>query len=143
RPGTDESGCWSGKHPTGVWSGLKEGKMSYSRSAKEGAEVELSRSFGGEPRQGPELALVQRRPQVRGKFLFVGEEKFYVRGITYGTFRPSENGIDYPAPAIVERDFAEMARNGINTLRTYTVPPRWLLDLAQEYGLRVMVGLPW
>lgn len=36
-----------------------------------------------------------------------------------------------------------MATNGLNALRTYTVPPRWLLDLAQQYGLSVMVGLPW
>jgi len=28
-------------------------------------------------------------------------------------------------------------------LRTYTVPPRWLLDSAERYGVRVMVGLPW
>jgi hypothetical protein len=32
---------------------------------------------------------------------------------------------------------------GVNSVRTYTVPPVWLLDLAQENDLRVMVGLPW
>ena len=36
-----------------------------------------------------------------------------------------------------------MAANGVNAVRTYTVPPRWLLDLAHEHGLWVMVGLPW
>ena len=36
-----------------------------------------------------------------------------------------------------------MAGHGINAVRVYTVPPRWLLDIAQEMGLRVMVGLPW
>jgi beta-galactosidase/beta-glucuronidase len=36
-----------------------------------------------------------------------------------------------------------MAANGVNAVRTYTVPPRWLLDAAQQFGLRVMVGLPW
>ena len=36
----------------------------------------------------PRLAVVKRRPEVRGKFIFVGEEKLYVRGVTYGTFRP-------------------------------------------------------
>ena len=36
-----------------------------------------------------------------------------------------------------------MAAIGVNAVRTYTVPPRWLLDLALEHGLRVMVGLPW
>jgi GT2 family glycosyltransferase len=35
-----------------------------------------------------------------------------------------------------------MAAHGINTVRTYTVPPRWLLDVAQRHGLRVLVGLP-
>ena len=34
------------------------------------------------------------RPQVRGKFVFVGNDKFLIRGVTYGTFRPDENGID-------------------------------------------------
>lgn len=32
---------------------------------------------------------------------------------------------------------------GANAVRTYTVPPRWLLDVAHEYGLRVMVGFGW
>ena len=36
-----------------------------------------------------------------------------------------------------------MAALGINSIRTYSVPPRWLLDLAQQNGLRVMIGLPW
>jgi GT2 family glycosyltransferase len=36
-----------------------------------------------------------------------------------------------------------MAANGINAVRTYTVPPRWFLDLASEHGLLVKVGIPW
>jgi GT2 family glycosyltransferase len=84
-----------------------------------------------------------RRPIVRGKFLYVGDEKFWIRGTTYGTFRPDAHGNEYHSPETVERDFALMAENGLNTVRTYTVPPRWLLDTAQRYGLRVMVGLPW
>ena len=35
------------------------------------------------------------RPQVRGKFIFIGEEKFYLRGVTYGTFSSSEDGSEY------------------------------------------------
>jgi len=83
------------------------------------------------------------RPQVEGKFIFVGNEKFYVRGVTYGPFRPDENGCEYHTPEMVDRDFAQMAENGINAVRTYTIPPKWLLDVAQRHGLRVMVGLPW
>src|SRR3954449_1761234 len=83
------------------------------------------------------------RPCARGKFLFLGEEKLYVRGATYGTFRPDAGGRLYPAPAAVARDFSKMAANGFNAVRTYTVPPRWLLDVAAENGLLIMVGLPW
>lgn len=83
------------------------------------------------------------RPRVEGKFLYVGEEKFYVRGVTYGPFRPEEDGCEYHTPEVVDRDFALMAEYGINAVRVYTVPPRWLLDVAQRHGLRVMIGLPW
>jgi GT2 family glycosyltransferase len=83
------------------------------------------------------------RVHVAGKFLYVGNDKFYIRGVTYGPFRPNEQGCEYHNPVIVERDFALMAANGINAVRTYTIPPRWLLDIAQKHNLRVMVGLPW
>jgi len=83
------------------------------------------------------------RPKVQGKFLFVGDEKLWIRGVTYGTFRPDADGNEYHDPETVEYDFAQMADSGLNAIRTYTVPPRWLLDAAQRYGLRVMIGLPW
>jgi beta-galactosidase/beta-glucuronidase len=83
------------------------------------------------------------RPRAHGKSLFLGDQKLYVRGVTYGTFRPNDETQDFPALESVADDFAAMAANGINCLRTYTVPPRWLLDLAHQNGLFVMVGLPW
>ena len=83
------------------------------------------------------------RTAARGKFLFRGDEKLYVKGVTYGTFRPDEAGFSFPSPARVEQDFAAMADRGINAVRTYTLPPRWLLDFALRYGLVVMVGLAW
>src|SRR3954447_7406261 len=86
---------------------------------------------------------IPARPRVAGKFIFVGNEKLYLRGVTYGTFAPDANGDQYGTPAQVESDFAAMAASGINSVRTYTVPPRWLLDAAQLHGLYVMVGLPW
>src|SRR2546425_11043330 len=88
-----------------------------------------------------ELTLVTERPRVRGKFLFLGDEKFWVKGVTYGTFAQDENGIERFVPQIVERDFASIAENGFNVVRTYTVPPRWVLDTAWRNGLRVMVGI--
>src|SRR4051812_14077705 len=89
------------------------------------------------------LAEALPRVEVRGKFLFAGERKLYPRGVTYGTFRPDDGYGDYPPPARVADDFAAMAASGINAVRVYTVPPRWLLDAALGCGLRVMVGLPW
>jgi beta-galactosidase/beta-glucuronidase len=82
------------------------------------------------------------RPTIRGKFLFVGEQKLFVRGVTYGAFRPDEDKNEYHDLAQVERDFAAMAASGINTVRIpHTMPPRALLDIADAHGLLVMVGL--
>ena len=83
------------------------------------------------------------RASVKGKFIYAGDEKFYIRGVTYGPFRPDEQGCEYKDPQTVDRDFAQMAASGINSVRTYTVPPRWLLDVALKHNLRVMIGLPW
>lgn len=82
------------------------------------------------------------RPVVRGKFLFAGDEKLWVRGVTYGTFRPRA-GSDYPPDEVVERDFLLMAASGINAVRVYLPPPRRVLDLAHRCGLRVLVGFWW
>ena len=82
------------------------------------------------------------RPTVKGKFLDVGGEKFWVKGITYGTFAVDEKGNERLSREVVEQDFAQIAENGFNVVRTYTTPPRWVLDTALKNGLRVMVGIP-
>jgi GT2 family glycosyltransferase len=84
----------------------------------------------------------QRRPQVRGKFLFVGNEKLYVRGVTYGAFQPDAAKREYQDLSVIDRDFAQMVASGMDTVRIpHTMPPRHLLDIAAKHGLRVMVGL--
>ena len=88
-------------------------------------------------------AHVDNRIRVSGKFFFRGEEKLYVRGVTYGTFAADASGEHFPRHEVVERDFELMSLAGINAIRTYTPPPRWLLDLAHRYGVSVMVGVPW
>src|SRR5437588_2907933 len=87
------------------------------------------------------LALGDSRVSARGKFLWAGDEKLYVRGVTYGTFRLNAFGKPFPSPKVVNQDFAAMSANGINAVRTYTPPPHWLLDMAYRHGLRVLVGL--
>ena len=82
------------------------------------------------------------RPQARGKFLFAGTEKVYVRGVVYGAFRPDAAGREYQDQDAIERDFALMRAYGFNAVRIpHTTPPRSLLDAAQRNGLLVMVGL--
>src|SRR5262249_16866753 len=74
-------------------------------------------------------------------FLYVRDTKLWIRGVTYGTFAPDTHGTHYGSPDAVERDFTRIAANGLNAVRTYTVPPRWLLDAARRHHLRVMVDL--
>lgn len=83
------------------------------------------------------------RPRVNGKFFFVDNEKLYLKGVTYGTFRPHENRGEFHDAEQVERDFDRMVSSGLNTIRTYTVPPQWFLDAAVRRGLLVVVGIPW
>lgn len=83
-----------------------------------------------------------QRVQAKGKFLFVGDKKFWVKGVTYGAFRPDQNKNEYHGLAKIDRDFALMAAAGFNTVRIpHTMPPVHLLDMARKHGLRVMVGL--
>jgi O-antigen biosynthesis protein len=94
----------------------------------------------------PDEAHVAARPgpvRVHGKFFFSGEEKLFIRGVTYGPFAVGSHGAQFPEQATVARDFALMAEMGADTLRVFTPPPLWLLDLAGAAGLRVLVGLPW
>ncbi len=88
------------------------------------------------------LTTNQTRVRVRGKFFYFGDKKLYICGVTYGTFRPDADGNEFPEPAAIRRDFQQMAAHGLNAVRTYTAPPKWLLDMAQDCGLRIMVGLP-
>ena len=87
-------------------------------------------------------AIDPARVRAGGKFLFVGDQKLYVRGVTYGAFQPDAEGREYYDLAMVERDLAQIAAAGFNTVRIpHTTPPPSLLDAAWRHGLRVMVGL--
>ncbi|HZF73671.1 MAG TPA: glycoside hydrolase family 2 TIM barrel-domain containing protein, partial [Gemmatimonadaceae bacterium] len=82
------------------------------------------------------------RPQARGKFVFAGDEKVYLRGVVYGAFHPDADGREYQNVGAIERDFALMRANGLNAVRIpHTMPPRSVLDAARRHGLWVMAGL--
>ena len=83
------------------------------------------------------------RIRTRGMFLLEGAEKFFVRGVSYGPFRPNEMGEFLPGKEIVERDFRLLRELGANTIRLYHVPPAGFRELAASFGLRLLVGIPW
>jgi glycosyltransferase involved in cell wall biosynthesis len=82
-----------------------------------------------------------------GKFLARGGQRLRARGVTYGPFAP--NAVDgseeapFPAPGAVANDLALMRDAGINAIRTYHVPPEWLLSLADEQEVAVFLDVPW
>jgi beta-galactosidase/beta-glucuronidase len=103
-----------------------------------------TREWAASSIQAPDGAhLVRNRPEVEGKFLRVRGQRLWVKGVTYGTFPPNEQGEPFPEPTGAIRDLRAMAAGGINAIRTYTPAPRWLLNEALRRGIRVMVGLPW
>jgi glycosyltransferase involved in cell wall biosynthesis len=81
------------------------------------------------------------RVSVDGKHLELEGRPYRVRGVTYGSFLPRLDGELFPDPSQVKRDFAGIEAAGMNVVRTYTVPPPEMLDLAREMDLRVLVGL--
>lgn len=97
-------------------------------------------TMGADGRGGP---VSEGRVSVAGKSLVLHGEKLLVSGVTYGTFSPDGGGGGYPAPTQAAHDLLSMRANGVNAVRTYTVPPPWFLDLALRHDIRVMVGMAW
>jgi GT2 family glycosyltransferase len=76
-------------------------------------------------------------------FFMDGQRKLFVRGVSYGPFRPGATGEPFPDKDVVERDFAQLRALGANTLRIYHPPSPAMCELAAEFGLRLLVGIPW
>ena len=77
------------------------------------------------------------------KFFFEGERKFFVKGVTYGPFKPDSDENYLGRPEQVEVDLALMRETGLNVVRIYHSPPGWFLDRCAAAGMRVLVTLPW
>jgi glycosyltransferase involved in cell wall biosynthesis len=84
---------------------------------------------------------VRSRVIVDGVHLSCDGRPFRVRGVTYGSFLPRADGVPFPVRETCRADLTAIADAGLNVLRTYTVPPPEILELAAETGLRVLVGL--
>ena len=87
--------------------------------------------------------VITNRVQRDGKFFRLGEEKFYVKGVTYGPFAPNSEGLFLPSAEQVRKDFEQLRKLGANCLRIYHLPPKWFLDLAQKMDLRIFLDVCW
>ena len=83
------------------------------------------------------------RIRALAKFFFEGDRKFFVKGVTYGPFKPDADGSYLGRPEQVDVDLALMREVGLNLVRIYHAPPRWFLDRCANAGIRVIVTLPW
>ncbi|RPA68613.1 glycosyltransferase [Cyclobacteriaceae bacterium YHN15] len=109
----------------------KDTEIDFLKQQKESTYSESSGDFKSYP-----------KPNIRGKFIFIGDTKFIIKGVSYGAFKAEEDGREYQDLEKIEMDFALMSKNGINTVRIpHTTPPRHLLDIAHKHGLKVMIGL--
>src|ERR1700744_3814137 len=83
------------------------------------------------------------RVVIDGKFFRLGDKKFYVKGIAYGPLPPNAQGQPFASPEQTALDLDQIRDLGANLIRVYHIPPRWLLDLAENRELKVLVDIPW
>jgi GT2 family glycosyltransferase len=81
--------------------------------------------------------------RVDGKFFAEGNQRFRFHGVTYGTFEPRDDGALFPRRGQMKADLAAMHDAGFTVVRTYTEPPDDLLELAADWGLKVLAGTFW
>ena len=73
--------------------------------------------------------------------IYVDGQLFYVKGVSYSLdYGPKHNFLDIPF-SVWENDFRMIREAGINTIRTYEPLPPKILDLADEYGLKVIENI--
>lgn len=83
------------------------------------------------------------RVRTDGKFFERGGQRFDVRGVGYGTFRPRHDEARFPERDMVKADFASMAEAGFTVVRTYTPAPDDVVELATDWGLYLLQGVFW
>ena len=77
------------------------------------------------------------------KLLQVNGQRFWIKGVSYGSFRENSEGERFPEIGRIREDFARMAESGINLVRLYDAPSERIADAAAEAGLYLMVDVSW
>ena len=118
-------------------------RMPHAETGLHGPETGLAvapATCAGRQRRADPLTNRVRRD---GKFFRVGDDKYYVKGVTYGPFARNSAGEYLPEADQVRKDFSQIREMGANCVRVYHVPSRWLLDLAHEMGLKIFLDIAW
>lgn len=87
------------------------------------------------------MGLASDRIAVDGAFFRANDEPFRTRGVTYGSFATRVDGWKFPERAQIKEDLLAIAEAGLNTVRTYLVPPPDMIEIAEELELRLLIGL--
>ena len=111
------------------------------------APPSASTSVSSVPRQAPGRQRVYRHAMNRvrrdGKFFRLGDEKFYVKGVTYGPFERGSENEPLPERDRILKDFEQILDLGANVIRVYHTPPNWFMDMALEAGLKIFIDVAW
>ena len=64
-----------------------------------------------------------------------------IKGVTYDLKYPKISHYSQVPRGVFEKDFKLMKEAGVNTIRLYATPPEFILDLADKYGINVIVAV--
>ncbi|HQY89095.1 MAG TPA: glycoside hydrolase family 2 TIM barrel-domain containing protein [Tepidisphaeraceae bacterium] len=85
---------------------------------------------------------VSYRVRRDGKFFRLGDEKFTLKGVTYGPLA-GEDGSPFASIEKTRRDFELIKALNANCIRIYHTPEPWFLELAVEFGLKIFLDVAW
>lgn len=83
------------------------------------------------------------RLAIGGKWLREGTDKWRMKGVSYGPFKPNTRGEPYPEDEQLRHDLEHLSKLGFNTVRLYELPTLQVIETASRLGLRLLVGIPW
>jgi cellulose synthase/poly-beta-1,6-N-acetylglucosamine synthase-like glycosyltransferase len=87
--------------------------------------------------------LDSEKPRVERKFLAVNGQRFWIKAVTYGTFKENAQGEPFPPFEKVCEDFERMRDAGVNSVRLYSPPPDRVADAAARAGLYLIPDIIW
>lgn len=69
--------------------------------------------------------------------------KALLRGVTYGPFKPNQQGLPWPEEPQFRADLAQIRELGFGSVRIYESPTDAFLQACEDNHLRLVCGIPW